>query len=211
MKKLLATKSGYSLLELIAGIPLVALIFLPLGFSLTFMVRTFQEVYHFTNLQNEMMIVLDDIRVGYIPEQVTPDVLIGLSTAEKVSIKASKTGITIYPVNDKPTRLDASFFLMNNEIRSSGAQGSSKIWNHEVLFPPPDKIDRTKLYRIKTFTFENTYPLQHVEPKMITVTFEAEVRYRKQSDEESVDDDKVYNLKTVEYQMLVFLGTSVVN
>lgn len=210
---------GYSLLELILALPLMVLIFLPVGTAMTFLVRTYHEMQLYTKLQQDMFFVLDQIRVGVtvgqaqngsnLPSNVTDGLMFsGLKTAEKVQIVPGGKIIYVYQKPETVGRDYYSKFYVERDILKADAFLGLNSYVNQELFPTTkNKIDKKYQFKIEELTFSNAIAGSS-DLNMVNVDFEASVRFRERSKDESADDDLALNKRTVNFSMKVFLSNS---
>ncbi len=212
----LSNQKGATLLELVMLTPLIALIFIPFGLATAHLFRTMDEIRLEAQLQQDMVDVLEIIRVGYIDKELvfdnpTPEKigLIGISDASEVKIYPSRKGITAIGV---PITIgfpyETSYYTERGEVLTSGKY-ELRSFRPTVIFPPwqsDAQVAGRPRFFVENLEFSN--PLQSVEnnAELIDVTFTASVRYRKKSEEEGTDDDLSLNKRTLTFDMRVYLG-----
>ena len=100
--KILRNNKGYSLIEIIAGIPLTVLVFTIFAIGILHFVTTFQEVKLYNQLSQDLFDAIEIMRHGYMYDGVTDDEgLIGFTTAKKVQMGTSRKSIKVAPLATK--------------------------------------------------------------------------------------------------------------
>ena len=217
--KILKNNKGYSLIEIIAGLPLVTLVFVIFGIGTVHFVTNFQEIKLYSQLQQDLFDAVEIMRHGYMCEGVTDDEgLIGLTTAKKVEIGISRKSIKITPLvlniteeNDYWVR-----YIVNDDMQleTKGKYGIN-VYQNKMIFPttPIKYIDREP-----QFTIKNPFQIWTVaetdaqgNPLMVDIKLVGQVRFREKMRGQTNDDDIRKNTKTITYETSVFLGNSHAN
>ncbi len=214
----LFNQKGATLLELVVVAPLIVLIFVPFGLGVAHLFRTMDEVRLGTQLQQEMVDVLEMIRVGYADNDLLTNSsagskqdigLIGLAGGSKIIIepggrRARVEGLAITQGFPYYT----SYYIDRGEIFASGRYELKNI-SPSVIFPAGQSVDEiSNRPRIQAdyLIFTDVDNTSNKKTDLVDVSFTAPVRLRKKSSEESTDDDLAINKKTITFDMRVFLG-----
>ncbi len=199
--KLLKNNRGYSLIEIIAGLPLVALVFVIFGIGTVHFVTNFQEVKLYSQLQQDLFDAIEVMRHGYMCQGVTDDEgLIGIATAKKVRVGESRNYIWVYPLT-----------LNDMQLETKGYYGINRYQNKMVFPTTPIKyIGREPQFKIKN-------PLQiwtvtetdaQGNPLLLDIKLVGQVRFREKLRSQSNEDDIRRNTRTITYETSIFLGNS---
>lgn len=218
--KILNNNKGYSLIELIAGIPLTALVFVIFAIGIIHFTTTFKEVRLYTQLQQDLFDTIETMRHGYLYEGVNEDEgLIGLTTAKEVKIGTSRNSIRISPLVTNISIEDLYYidFHLNDDlqIEIDGKYGLIPFPERKLIFPStPTKFIAGK----PQFTIENSRDIWSVihtdangNPLMIHIKLVGHVRFREKLRHQSNEDDVRKNTRTITYETSVFLGNSHAN
>ena len=211
--KLLKNNKGYSLIEIIAGLPLVALVFVIFGIGIVHFVTTFQEITLYTQLQDDLFNAIEIMRHGYMVEDVTDNEgLIGLTTAKKVTFSSSRNYIWVYPLALNP-ELEESYkvkFSVNDrmQLETEGRYGLNN-YQGKMIFPstPTKYIGRDPQFTIKNPREIWKYSANS-DNLMIDIKLVGQVRFREKLRNQSNEDDIRRNTRTITYETSVFLGNS---
>ena len=214
--KILRNNRGYSLIEIIAGLPLVALVFVIFGIGTVHFVTTFQEIKLYTQLQEDLFNAIEVMRHGFMYEGVTDNEgLIGLTTAKKVTFSSSRDFIWIYPLALNP-ELEENYkvrFSVNDDMQleTKGYYGLNN-YQGEMIFPStPIKY----IGREPQFTIKNPKEIWKYSANsndfMIDIKLVGQVRFREKLKNQSNEDDIRKNTRTITYETSVFLGNSHAN
>lgn len=210
----LKNKKGYSLIELIVAIPLLAIVFTTLGLTIAHQVRTYQELKLTSELQTELYNVIDLMRHGLPVEDVTEDEgLIGLSTAMNVKIGFDRKSIEIEPrITTLGMPYWVKFFLNSNgELMSSGQYGL-KTYTNRKIFPSDNfgydgNVGGDPRFKITSFTISNETPTLP-KPMKVKIEIEAMVRFREKGRDQSRLEDIEENTHTIYYESIIFLANT---
>lgn len=218
--KLLRNNKGYSLLEVIAGFPLVALVFVIFGIGIVHFTTTFQEVKLYNQLQEDLFNAIEIMRHGFMYEGITDDEgLIGLATAKSATIGVSRRTLQV-----KPLVLNANLeehyyvnYIVNddNQMEIDGKYGLNIFPERKLIFPstPTKLIDGEPRFKItnprQIWTVSKTDPAGNA--LMLDIKLVGQVRFRQKLREQSNDDDLRENTRTITYKTSVFLGNSHAN
>ena len=211
--KLLKNNKGYSLIEIIAGLPLVALVFVIFGIGIVHFVTTFQEITLYTQLQDDLFNAIEIMRHGYMSEGDTDNEgLIGLTTAKKVTFSSSRNYIWVYPLALNP-ELEESYkvkFSVNDrmQLETEGRYGLNN-YQGKMIFPstPTKYIGRDPQFTIKNPREIWKYSANS-DNLMIDIKLVGQVRFREKLRNQSNEDDIRRNTRTITYETSVFLGNS---
>ena len=211
--KLLKSNKGYSLIEIIAGLPLVALVFVIFGIGIVHFVTTFQEITLYTQLQDDLFNAIEIMRHGYMSEGDTDNEgLIGLTTAKKVTFSSSRNYIWVYPLALNP-ELEESYkvkFSVNDrmQLETDGYYGLND-YHGKMIFPstPTKYIGRDPQFTIKNPREIWKYSANS-DNLMIDIKLVGQVRFREKLRNQSNEDDIRKNTRTITYETSVFLGNS---
>ena len=219
--KILKNNKGYSLIEIIAGLPLVTLVFVIFGIGIIHFTTTYQEIRLYTQLQQDLFEAIEIMRHGYMLDGVTDDEgLIGLTTAKTIDL-SSVVELEVKPLvlNQNLERLYwVRYYVDDNmQLKVRGSYGGSKNFNNEPIFPstPIKYIDGEP-----QFTIKNSYDIWSVTPNttdgngyphMINIKLVGQVRFREKLKDQSNEDDIRKNTRTITYETSVFLGNAHAN
>ncbi len=214
--KILKNNKGYSLIEIIAGLPLVALVFVIFGIGTVHFVTNFQEVKLYSQLQQDLFEAIEVMRHGYMCEGVTDNEgLIGIATAKKVTISASGNSIKVMPLTLNTVEEEHYWvrYIVNDDMQleTKGSYGINRYQN-KMLFPAtPIKY----IGREPQFTIKNPMQIWNVtetdaqgNPLMLNIKLIGQVRFREKTRDQTNEDDIRKNTKTITYETSVFLGNS---
>ena len=208
-------QKGYYLADLVASLPLALLIILAFTFVVMNFLTTYEEVKLYTQLQDELFAAVETMRYGYSIDNVTgnpsdpaeqKEGLIGLITANDVTIGLSHRSITLTPVILTPGLPYYSEFYLdtNNHLRASAKYGL-KSFSDKLIFPSGlKKIGGQHQFRILELNF---IPEKIVQDKiyLLGIQIKAQVRFREKSIKQTAEEDIRLNTKTIEYQTSVFI------
>ena len=216
--KILKNNKGYSLIEIIAGLPLVALVFVIFGIGIVHFTTTYQEVRLYTQLQQDLFEAIEIMRHGYMLDGVTDDEgLIGLTTAKKIDLSSTAAlKVTPLVLNQELENLYwVKYYVDDNmQLKVRGSYGASKNFNNEPIFPstPIEYIDGDP-----QFTIKNSHNIWSVTPNttdgmgyphMVNIKLVGQVRFREKSRDQTNEDDIRKNTRTITYETSVFLGNA---
>jgi hypothetical protein len=208
----ISNDSGVSLPELVASIPLAALVFLIMGLAIVNFATTYQETRLYTQLQDELFQAIESIRHGVTMNNVTEgEGIIGVMTAGKVSINSGRNRIRIIPVilsqGLGEESYSANFWINNGQLMANGFYGVKNFSNH-VVFPSGNrKIDNFNMFRITDITFRNEAGTMS-DVSLLGIVVEAQVRFREKLEDQSVEEDIEQNTKSIKYQTSIMVGNS---
>ena len=215
MKKILRNQKGISLIEILAGIPLAAVVFAIFGIALSHFIITYQETQLYTQLQEDLFSAIETMRYGYALEGVTDDEgLIGLMTAEKVEFSLSRTDMTIKPMVVDPTYDYRSTFSVNDdkqlEVRST--YGVKYFRTPKLVFPSTSKKMIGNQPQFKILNPRNIWTVLKTDnegnPLLLKIELEAQVRFRERKRGQSREEDIRRNTRKIRYETSVFLGNA---
>ena len=216
--KILKNNKGYSLIEIIAGLPLVALVFVIFGVGIVHFTTTFQEVKLYTQLQQDLFGAIEIMRHGYMLEGKTDNEgLIGLSTAKKIDnssiISLIVTPLVINLENEDDYYVE--YYVDDNmQLKIDGYYGVN-TFRDELIFPstPTKYIDR-----LPQFTITNPHDIWTVSEYdalgnalMVDIKLVGQVRFREKMRQQSNEDDIRKNTRTITYETSIFLGNAHAN
>ena len=217
--KILKNNKGYSLIEIIAGLPLVALVFVIFGVGIVHFVTNFQEVRLYSQLQQDLFEAIEIMRHGYMCEGVTDNEgLIGLTTAKKVEIGISRNSIKITPLVlnlDLESLYNVKYIVNDdNQLVINGDYGLNNFRNEKIFPSTPIKY----VGRDPQFTIKNPRQIWNIthydalgNPLMVDIKLVGQVRFREKMRTQSNEDDIRKNTRTITYETSVFLGNSHAN
>ncbi|MEA2095476.1 MAG: hypothetical protein U9P73_02120 [Candidatus Cloacimonadota bacterium] len=214
--KLLKNNRGYSLIEIIAGLPLVALVFVVFGIGTVHFVTNFQEVKLYSQLQQDLFDAIEVMRHGYMCDGVTDDEgLIGIATAKKVRVGDSRNSIKVMPITLNTAEEESYWvkYIVNDDMQleTKGRYGINSYEN-KVVFPttPIKYIGREPQFKIK-----NPLRIWNVvetdaqgNPLLLDIKLVGQVRFREKLRNQSNEDDIRRNTRTITYETSIFLGNS---
>ncbi len=215
MKKILKNQKGSSLIEILAGIPLAALVFAIFGIALSHFITTYQETQLYTQLQEDLFNAIETMRYGYALEGVTDNEgLIGLMTAEKVEFSTSRTDMTIKPIVVDPTYEYKSVFSVNddNQMEVRSTYGAKYFRTPKLVFPstPTKMIGNEPQFKI--LNPRNIWTVVKMDNEgnalLLKIELEAQVRFREKQRSQSRAEDIRRNTRKIRYETSVFLGNA---
>jgi type II secretory pathway pseudopilin PulG len=216
--KILKSQKGISLIEILAGIPLATLVFAIFTISVLHFVTTFEETKLYTQLQEDLFNAIETMRYGYAYEYHTDgEGLIGLMTADTVSISTSRNTLKIRPIVVNQTLKNdywCTFTLNNNNQLEVYAKYGLKpsFPDRPVIFPstPIKMIGREP--RFKILNRGNIWSIEKTDaygkPLMIKIELKGQVRFRERRKDQSREDDVRQNIRIIKYETSVFLGNA---
>ena len=217
--KILKNNKGYSLIEIIAGLPLVALVFVIFGLGIVHFTTTFQEVKLYTQLQQDLFDAIEIMRHGYMLDGVTDDEgLIGLTTAKKID-NSSVISLKVTPLVlnlDLEELYWVTYYVDDNmQLKINGSYGGSKNFDNELIYPStPTKY----IGRLPQFTIINPHEIwtvseydAHGNALMLDIKLVGQVRFREKMRTQSNEDDIRKNIRTITYETSVFIGNAHAN
>lgn len=201
---------GYTLIELVAAIPLTILVFAIITISLIKFARTYQENRILKKAQNEVFQTIETFRYGYTKGTITKNNnIIGLLTASKVVISNLNTALTIYPVNFKTQQKYFSRFYRNgNEIWVKSQYGLDIISNTRIFPSEKVMVGREPEFKIVDLKFYNVSPNSGDNVRLVGIDFKINVRFREKAKNQSSYDDLAENTKTIEFHTKVYAENS---
>jgi len=217
--KILKNNKGYSLIEIIAGLPLVALVFVIFGVGIVHFTTTFQEVKLYTQLQQDLFDAIEIMRHGYMLDGITDDEgLIGLTTAKKIENDAI-ISLKVYPLVLNLNLEDLYWVTYkvddNMQLKIDGSYGGSKQFDNELIFPstPTKYIGREPQFTIKNP--HQIWTLREYDAQgnahMVDIKLVGQVRFREKMRNQSNEDDLRKNTRTITYETSVFIGNAHAN
>lgn len=215
MKKILRNQKGSSLVEILAGIPLAAVVFAIFGIALSHFIITYQETQLYTQLQEDLFSAIETMRYGYALEGVTDDEgLIGLMTAQTVEFSTSRTDMTIKPIVVDPTYKYKSVFSVNDDdqLEVHSTYGAKYFRTPKLVFPstPTKMIGNQPQFKI--LNPRNIWTVLKTDNDgnalLLKIEMEAQVRFRERKRGESREEDIRRNIKKIRYETSVFLGNA---
>lgn len=209
-------EKGFSLPELIASLPLVALVFIVIAIAVISFITTYEETRLYAQLQQELFEAVETIRHGFPVDGVSDDEgLFGLMTARKVDIGLGNNSIRIIPIVPGASLEEenywARFYVDNEGQLLYSAQYGLDFVNERVIFPNSDKrIGNQYQFRLtnRNDVFLNKTPPAVGEILLVGVRLVGQVRFRERGSNQSVEEDIQMNTKTIEFNTQVFLGNS---
>lgn len=217
--EMIRNQKGYSLTDLVASLPLAALVLVILTLAILSFVKTYQETKLYVQLQNELFQAVETMRYGYTRRDITGDPnapagskppIVGISTAESVEISANQRSITIEPVDiQSGPNLYARFFVDNvGHLRVSGQSGVSLSYTNELVFPSSiAEIDGEPKFRLIDFRVTPEYS-SSTKVYVVGIYMKARVRFRQRMRDQSPAEDVEQNTRTIEYKTSVFVGNA---
>ncbi len=215
MKKILRNQKGISLIEILAGLPLAAVVFAIFGIALSHFIITYQETQLYTQLQEDLFSAIETMRYGYALEGVTDDEgLIGLMTAHTVEFSTSRTDMTIKPIVVDPIYDYSSVFSVNDddqlEVRST--YGTKYFRTPKLVFPSTSTKMIGNQPQFKILNPRNIWTVLKTDNEgnalLLKIELEAQVRFRKKQRGQSGDEDIRRNTRKIRYETSVFLGNA---
>ncbi len=216
--RILKNNKGYSLIEIVAGLPLVALVFVIFGVGIVHFTTTFQEVKLYTQLQQDLFEAIEIMRHGYMLDGVTDNEgLIGLTTAKKID-NSSVISLKVTPLvlnQDMEDDYNVTYYVDDNmQLRADGSYGV-KHFSKEPIFPstPTKYIGRLPQFKIKNpheIWTVSEYDAQG-NALMLDIKLVGEVRFREKMRNQTNEDDLRKNTRTITYKTSVFIGNAHAN
>ena len=212
---------GYSLIEIIAGLPLVTLVFVLFGIGIVHFSVTFQEVKLYTQLQEDLFNAIDIMRHGYMVDGVTDNEgLIGLSTAKSIEIGSSRNSIIVKPLVLNPDLehvYNVKYMVNDNmQLVTEGKYGLNSYQN-KLIFPstPVKYIDGKPQFIIKNpreiWSVTPNTGDETGNPLMIDIKLVGQVRFREKMSDQSNEEDIKKNTRTITYETSIYLGNAHAN
>jgi len=212
---------GFTLAELVVATMLVTLLAYGFAMGMLQFVIGYQETRDFIQLQRDMLAVVNTARRGFAIRGVhdSPYLdapLVGLLTAQKVSVNHNRDTITISPVggDDPINRIWARLRhnINTGEVLYDYQFGSVSRFGL-VLFPTvKDRIGRVNRYRITRLEFNNPYP-EYEQPQLISIIIEGSVRYRQRGRIDrrrllTEEQDQKLNVRSVRFDSIIYVGNA---
>ncbi len=219
--KILNNDKGYSLMEIIAGLPLVTLVFVIFGIGIVHFAVTFQEVKLYTQLQEDLFNAIDIMRHGYMVDGVTDNEgLIGLSTAKSIEIGSSRNSIIIKPLVLNPDLEHVYYvqYIVNDDMQleTEGLYGLNR-YQKKIIFPstPIKYIDGKPQFTIKNprevWSITPNTGDENGNPLMVDIKLVGQVRFREKIRNQSNAEDIKKNTRTITYETSIYLGNAHAN
>ena len=218
--KILKNNKGYSLIEIIAGLPLVALVFVIFGIGIVHFTTNYQEVRLYSQLQQDLFEAIEIMRHGYMLDGVTDDEgLIGLTTAKKIDVSSTiSLRVTPLVLNlDLEEDYNVTYYVDDNkQLRVNGSYGVKHFQNEPIFPSTPIKY----IGREPQFTIKNIHDIwsvtpnttdAHGYPHMVDIKLVGQVRFREKLKDQSHEDDIRKNTRTITFETSVFLGNAHAN
>jgi len=213
---------GFTLPEMIAAIFLFSL--LAYGFTLGMLqfVLNYQETRDFIQLQNDMLNVIQTVKHGYFAKGIHDNVsletpLVGLLTAQRVSIPNLNEQITIYPIEWDRYGVDRYWSRIRLDQNSGkvfldGQFATQYVYNKQLFPTQNEKAGRDQRFRVTKLEFQDLTSESDVS-RLVNIVIEGEVRYRTRGFNaknklQSLDDDRKMNVRKVVFENTVYLGNS---
>jgi hypothetical protein len=208
----ISDQSGVSLPELVASIPLAALVFLIMGLALVNFATTYQETRLYVQLQDDLFQAIETIRHGVAKENVTAgEGIIGVMTAGKVTINSARNRIRILPVIVSQGLGEESYFCnfyLDDGKLMANARYGLKTFNNFRVFPSGNrKIDGVSQFRITNLEFIPEAGNAN-DVTLLGVEIEAQVRYREKLEDQSPAEDIEQNTRRIKYKTSILVGNS---
>jgi len=211
MKNLIKNNKGVSLIEVVAALPLAALVLFMMTMAIVNFIKTYEETRLYTQMQNELFAAVETIRYGYTKAGVTDNYgLIGVYTANKVEIGPGMNNIKIIPLNPTGLNFEAKFRLDGDgSLRAYGNYGVLQYhFADNVVFPSSTKeVDNKPQFQITRLVFSDRGTFDG-NIYVLGVEIEAEVRFREKEARQSVEDDERFNVKKIQYETAIYLGNA---
>jgi prepilin-type N-terminal cleavage/methylation domain-containing protein len=223
MIKKIFNQKGFTLSELMAATVLVSLLTYGFAMAMLQFVIAFQENRDLVILQQDMLHVMNHVRQGLIIDGVHNNVhndypILGLTTAQRVSINHQNNAITMSPVggSDALTRMwsrirhdqNTGIVLFDYQFRSQSRFG-------EVIFPSTrTRQTRDNRFRMTNLQFTDITPgPQQPLPRLIRVSMEGQVRFRERGRInprrlQTVEQDQKMNIRRIAFETIVYVGNS---
>jgi type II secretory pathway pseudopilin PulG len=201
---------GYTLIELVAAIPIVVLVFILISISLIKFARSYQENKILRKAQNEAFNVIEYFRYGYAKKEIIGDKnLIGILTATKLSIGGNGNSLMIYPISSVTNSNYYSHFYQNHsEIWVNSQYGNNAI-SRRKIFPSEDIMyGREPELKVTELRFYNAFPSGNGEVRLLGIDLKIRVRFREKARNQSSDDDLKENTRTIEFHTKVYAENS---
>ncbi len=202
-------QNGFTLTELVAGIALSTLLFAGFTMFLVQFVINFNEIKEFNQLQHDMIHTLKTMRYGYPIKGKSDDFqLIGLLTANKVSIASNGQSMTITPIIPHTGQKHWLRYKLDAKGRIlMDGQYNIHFINNQVVFPTSkDIIDKQLKYRITNFTIRNMSTFTLPKISLVKVSIDGVVRFRPRKNNQSREEDEKLNTKKASFETTVFIS-----
>jgi hypothetical protein len=193
------------------------------GFAMAMLqfVIAYQENRDIIQLQRDMLFVMENIRHGLHIEGVHTNPyndypLIGLQTAQRVSINHLQNSITMSPIrgSDPMTRM---WVRVKHEPNTGRVLMDFQFINQTklgvVIFPSSQaQIGRESRFRMTRLQFTNETPGEE-QPQLIRVRMEGQVRFRQRGRINprrlmTVEQDQKMNIRRIVFETYVYVGNS---
>ncbi len=213
IKKSLGNQKGISLIEVVATIPIAALIMVLVMVAVINFITTYEETRLYIQLQEELFHAIEMMRHGFLVEGVTDNMpLIGLMAAKSVEIAPSGTAITVRPLVIDQGNVDnhkVKFYTTNQGQLMSTGQYNTFSYQPSRVFPSGNKlVGREPRFKITNISFTEEDPTIDGDIHLLGINIEARVRYRVQGKKQTLVDDLRLNTRTIRYKTTVLIGNS---
>jgi prepilin-type N-terminal cleavage/methylation domain-containing protein len=223
MNKKIFNQKGFTLAELMVATILVSL--LTYGFALAMLqfVIAYQENRDLILLQQDMMYVMNHVRQGVVIDGIHNNEyndfpLLGLQTAQRISINHTNNALTMSPVrgSDALTRMWSRIrheqhtgrVLFDYQFHSQSKFG-------EVIFPSTrTRHGQESRFRMTNLQFTDITPgPRQLQPQLVMVKMEGQVRFRERGRINprrlmTVEQDQQMNIRRIEFETVVYVGNA---
>ncbi|MBN2461643.1 MAG: hypothetical protein JXB60_08545, partial [Candidatus Cloacimonetes bacterium] len=214
MKSLVRDERGISLLELVAALPLAVLVLVLVSMAVTNFLTTFEETKLYVQLQEELFQAVETMRYGYTKKGVTDEEgLIGLITANSVTIRPDRAGITIRPIvitqGASEDNYKADFYLTDHGRLKTSARYNLLYYYNQPVFPSGDNfIGKDPQFKITSLRFTPEIASNDGRVFLLGIEIEAMVRFRERASQQTANEDIRLNTKKIKYKTSVLLGNT---
>ena len=214
----LKNRDGYTLMELVAVLPMGLIIMAALTVGTLHFVKTYQEIRLYSELQKQVFETIETIRYGYAKSPITDGkILIGISNAYKIifpqlsNASAGYSEITLKPVDlESPngeTESYAKFYLNRHNELMMDANYNGRTFREKIFPKENKKIGKFWQYEIinKDLFYNVTPNYQETGlVQLVKIHIVARVRLRKKGKDQNTKEDIRVNTKTVDFETTLF-------
>lgn len=192
----LRNDKGFSLIELISALVLVAILFIMASWGVYAFIVKYQQLVRYADLQEEAVAAIETIKHGGPMGDSFNTIFLGVASADSLQLlnysyeHGGYRTIKCYSSKNETAHLNdyVEFYWdpITGKIKYNSLYGTS-FTNAEQIFPQDANDERIKANKL-IFNFYHSN-------KIVTVDFEAEVRINEAEEEEDIEKRKV-NFKT---------------
>jgi hypothetical protein len=213
IRKNLRSQKGISLIEVVATIPIAALIMVLVTVAVINFLTTYEETKLYVQLQEELFHSIEIMRHGFLVEGFNESMpLIGLMSAQSVTIAPSGTSITVRPLVVDQGNVDnykVKFYVTNQGQLMSTGQYNTFTYQPQRVFPTGNHmVGKDPRFEITSISFTEEDPVIDGEVKLLGIDVKAKVRYRTRGKNQTADEDVRMNTRTIRYTTTVLIGNA---